>query len=224
MTKRTWKIVGIVALSLVAIAGISGYLYYRSFKNTPQYSLALLVDAAKRDDKEEIAKLVDTDAVVDDFVAQIVQHAVDLYGRGLPPSVIDKIGSLAQPLMPSIKERARAELPGAIRVRSQRLANVPFFAMVFAADKYLDIKVNGDLATVKSKDPNRPLEMRMRRNGDRWQVVGVKDDQLATDIARSIGQQIISLATAKLTDAAAEKLGVGNLFNLLKQAEELVGQ
>ena len=224
MSKRTWKIVGIVLLSLVAIAGISGYLYYRSFKNTPQYSLALLVDAAKRDDKDTIAQLVDTDAVVDDFVAQIVQHAVDLYGRGLPPSVIEKIGAIAEPLMPSIKERARAQLPGAIRVRSKRLANIPFFAMVLAADKYLDIKVDGDLATVKSKDPNRPLEMRMRRNGDRWQVVGVKDDQLATDIARSIGQQIIDLASAKLTEAAADRLGVGNLFNLLKQAEELVGQ
>ena len=224
MTKRTWKIAGIVALSLVVFAGLSVYLYYRSFRDTPQYSLALLVDAAKRDDKEEIAKLVDTDAVVDDFVAQIVQHAVDLYGRGLPQGVIDKIAAIAEPIMPSIKDRARAQLPGAIRVRSQRLANIPFFAMVLAADRYLDIKVDGELATVKSKDPNRPLEMRMKRNGDRWKVVGVKDDQLATDIARSVGQQIISLATAKLTDAAAERLGVGNLFNLLKQAEELVGQ
>jgi hypothetical protein len=224
MSKRVWKVAGIVLLSLFAIAGVSGYLYYRSFKNTPQYSLALLVDAAKRDDKDEIAKLVDTDAVVDDFVAQIVDHAVELYGRGLPQAVIDKIAVIAEPIMPAIKDRARAQLPGAIRVRSQRLANIPFFAMVLAADKYLDIKVNGDIATLKSKDPNRPLEMRMRRNGDRWQVVGVKDDQLATDIARSIGQQIISLASAKLTEAAADRLGVGNLFNLLKQAEELVGQ
>ena len=192
--------------------------------NTPQYSLALLVDAAKRDDTDAIAKLVDTDAVVDDFMAQIVDRAVDLYGRGLPSSVIQKITSIAEPVMPAIKERARSQLPAAIRVRSKRLANVPFFAMVLAADHYLIIETTGDLATVKSKDPNRPLEMRMRRNGDRWQVVGVKDDQLATDIARSIGQQIVALATAKLTDAAAEQLGVGNLFNLLKKAEELVGQ
>lgn len=224
MTRQVWKTTGIVALSLVLVMGLSGYLYYRSFQNTPQYSLALLVDAAKRDDKDQIASLVDTDAVVDDFVAQIVQHAVDLYGRGLPPSVIDKIAGIAAPVMPAIKDRARAQLPGAIRVRSQRLANIPFFAMVLAADRYLEIKVDGDTATVNSKDPNRPLEMRMRRNGNRWQVVGVKDDQLATDIARSIGQQIIALASAKLTEAAADRLGVGNLFNLLKQAEALVGQ
>ncbi len=224
MSKRAWKIAGIVVLSLLAIAGVSGYLYYRSFKNTPQYSLALLVDAAKRDDNATIAELVDTDAVVDDFVAQIMDRAVDLYGRGLPETVIRKLASFAEPIMPAIKDRARTQLPAAIRVRGKRLANVPFFAMVLAADKYLQIDINGDIATVKSKDPERPLEMRMKRNGDRWKVVGVKDDQLATDIARSIGQEMIDLATAKLTEAAAEQLGVGRLFQLLKKAEELVGQ
>lgn len=224
MSRRTLKIAGIVLLSLLAVAGVSGWLYYQSFKDTPQYSLALLIDAARRDDKETIASLVDTDAVVDDFVAQVIERAVDLYGRGLHEAVISKIGVLAQPLMPAVKERAKAQLPGAIRVRTERLSNVPFFAMVFAADRYLDIQVNGDLATVRSKDPNRPLEMRMRREGDRWVVIGVKDDQLATDIARSIGQQIIALATSKLTEAAAERLGVGDLFDLVKRAEELVGR
>src|SRR5678816_3172385 len=97
MSKRAWKIAGIVVLSLLAIAGVSGYLYYRSFKDTPQYSLALLVDAAKRDDKKTIAELVDTDAVVDDFVAQIMDRAVELYGRGLPETVIKKLASLAEP-------------------------------------------------------------------------------------------------------------------------------
>lgn len=224
MQKRTLKIVAITAVSVVAVAALAGFLYYRSFWGTPQYSLALLVDAAKRDDKEAIAELVDTDAVVDDFVGQITARAVELYGRGLPPAVVQKITSLAQPIMPAIKERARTQLPGAIRVRSERLANVPFFALVFGADRYLTIEINGDIATVKSKDPNRPLEMRMRRNGDRWQVIGVKDDQLATDIARSIGQQIIELAKSKLTEAAAQQLGVGEIFDLMKRAEQLVGQ
>jgi hypothetical protein len=211
-------------VAILVIAGAAGLLYYQSLKTTPQYSLALLIDAARRDDKAQIAELVDTDAVVDDFVGQIVERAVDLYGRGLPPVVIQKAATLAEPIMPSIKDRARAMLPGAIKVRAQRLGNVPFFMMVFAADRYLNIQVEGDIAKVTSKDPDRPFEIKMRRHRDRWQIVGVKDDQLATDIARSIGQQIIELATAKLTDAAAERLGIGNLLNLVRQAEDLVGQ
>jgi hypothetical protein len=64
----------------------------------------------------------------------------------------------------------------------------------------------------------------MKRNGERWQVVGVKDDQLATDIARSIGEDLIELAKTKTTDAIADRLGIGNLLNLVRQAENLVSQ
>ena len=211
-------------MSVALVVGVAGYLYYRSLKTTPQYSLALLIDAAKRDDRNEIARLVDTDAVVDDFTQQIVDHAVDMYGRGLPPNVIQKAASIAQPLMPSVKAQARNVLPGAIRLRTKRFSNVPFFAMVFAADRYLQIDVTGDVATVKSKLEDRPLDIKMKRNGEGWQVVGVRDDQLSSDIARSIGQDLMDLATSKITDAAAERLGIGNLLNLVRQAENLVSQ
>lgn len=224
MAKRGLKIAGIVVVSLLVIAGVLGWLYYRNLQKTPQYSLALLVYAAKHNDEATIAELVDTDAVVDDFVKQITDRAIDLYGRNLPPAITLRIANLAEPIMPAIKDKAREKLPDAIRVRSQRLDNVPFFMMVLAADRYLDIKYDGDRATIRSKDPSRPLEMRMQQSGDRWKVVGVKDDQLATDIARSIGQQIIELATNKFNEAAAKQLGVGNLFDLLRQAENLMTQ
>ena len=64
--------------------------------------------------------------------------------------------------------------------------------------------------------------MKMRKSGDRWKIVGVKDDTLATDIAQKIGQQIIALATNGFNKKTAEKLGVGNLADLLKQVQELV--
>src|ERR1700754_4421808 len=114
MAKRALKITGIVVVSLLVIAGVGGFLYYQSFKDTPQYSLALLVYAAKHDDKATIAELVDTDAVVDDFVKQITDRAVDLYGRGLPLAVTERIANLAEPIMPAIKDRARERLPDAI--------------------------------------------------------------------------------------------------------------
>lgn len=153
-----------------------------------------------------------------------MDKAIELYGRGLPATVIEKARDLAQPLMPSIKDRARTMLPGAIRVRTQKFSNVPFFMMVLAADRYLQIDQNGDLATVHSKLADRPLDIKMKRNGDRWQVVSVRDDQLASDIASSIGQQLMDLATSKITDAAAERLGIGNLLNLVRQAENLIDQ
>ena len=67
---------------IVAVAGVGGYLYWRSLKRTPQYSLALIIDAARNDDQAAINELVDTDAAVDDFVPQVTSKAIDLYGRG----------------------------------------------------------------------------------------------------------------------------------------------
>jgi len=222
MSKRPFAIAGLVFLSVLVIAGIGVFLYYQSLKSTPQYSLALLVDAAKRDDQQTINELIDIDAVVDDFMPQILTKAVELYGRGMPSSVIQRMTAIAEPIMPAVKDRARAQLALVIRDRTERFAKVPFFMMVFAADRYLDFDVTGDTAIVKSKLSGRPFEMKMRRNGNRWQVVGVRDDQLATDIARTIGQQIIELATKGLTDQAADLLGVGKLADLLRQAGELV--
>lgn len=221
MSRQPFVIIGTVILTLVVVAGIGALIYYQNLKSSPQYSLALLVDAAKRDDTDEIETIVDYDAVVENFMPQVTSKAVELYGRGLPPETIQKVAILAQPLMPAVKNRARAELPRVIRERTAKYGDVPFFAMVLGANKYLGVSVTDDTAIVNSKLENRPLSVTMRWNGDRWQIVGVKDDKLATDIARKVGQEIIAVATNGGKDTA-ERLGIGNLSDLMRQAEEMV--
>jgi hypothetical protein len=222
MLRRPFAIACIVVFGLAAIVGLGTLIYYQTLKSSPQYSLALLVDAAKRDDKQAINGLIDIDAVVDEFMPQIVKKAVELYGRGMPDVVVQKIAKLAEPLMPAVKDRARAQLALVIRDRTERFGEVPFFMMVLGAERYLDFDVTGDTATVRSKSPERRLELKMKRVGDRWRIVGIRDDKLATDIARSIGQQIIEIAQKGLTDQVADSLGVGKLADLFRQAEELV--
>ena len=222
MSKRVFAIAGFVVVFMLLIAGVGGYLYYRSLRGTPQYSIALLVDAAKRDDRAEIDSLVDIDAVVDDFVPQITAKAIELYGRGLSPVVLQRISSIATPIMPAVKQRARVELPKVIRRRfEEEFGYVPFFGMVIGADRYLDITTTGDTAIVRSKVRDHPLEMKMKREGEVWRIVGVRDDQLATDISRKIGQEIIAIAANGGKDTAAQ-FGIGNLSDLLRQAEDLV--
>lgn len=221
MSKRLFAITGLVVLSVLLIAGIGGFIYYQSLKSTPQYSIALLIDAAKRDDRPAIEKLVDTNAVVDDFVPQVTGKAIELYGRGLPPAILARVELLAAPLLPAVKERARAELPRVIRERSERFGYVPFFGMVLGADRYLDIAITGDTAIVTSTIPERPMELKMKRSGEIWQIVGVTDEQLAMNIARTIGQEVIAIAMNGGKNTA-NLFGIGNLTDLLRQAEELV--
>jgi len=213
------KIFGISLFAILLITVMGGYLYLRSFKTTPQYSLALLVDAARRDDQAAIDELIDTDAIVEDFMPQITDKAVELYGRGLPPAVIQKVAQVAAPLMPTIKQRARAEVPGALREKTKPFENIPFWAIVIGASRYLDISQEGDKATVKSKLADKPLELTMKRNGERWKVVGIRDEVLARKIAEKIGQDLISKAKKIGTKKAGEQLGVENLDDILKNSE-----
>src|SRR5215470_14772791 len=114
---RIIRIILIALFAVIVLITLAGCLYWRSLRSTPQYSLALLIDAARRDDKKAVGAFVDTDKVVDDFVPQIIQSAVEMYGRGLPPQVISNLTVVAQPIMPALKDRARAEIPRVIRER-----------------------------------------------------------------------------------------------------------
>lgn len=220
---RAKKVALIVAGSLAAIAlvgGIVSYFYWQSLKSTPQYSLALIVDAAKRDDQATVNRLVDIDAVVDDFVPQITEKAVELYGRGLPPTIIQQVARVAAPVMPAVKDRAREELPTAIKQKTAEFGWVPFEAMVLGAGEYLDVTIDGDNATVKSLVPDQEFEVRMKRDDDRWKIVAVKDDKLATTIAQRVGQEIIAIA-ANGTNSGRSRLGVQNINELLNEAEKI---
>ena len=151
---------------------------------------------------------------------QITEKAVDIYGRGLPPSIVQQVARVAAPVMPAVKDRARDELPGAIKQKTAEFGWVPFEAMVLGAERYLDITVNGDDAAVKSLVPEQEFEVRMKREGDRWKIVAVKDDKLATTIAQRVGQEIIAIATNG-TNSGRSRLGVKNINELLNEAEKI---
>lgn len=219
---RVFRIALVVVAAIAVLGGTGCYFYWLSFRSTPQYSLALLIEAARNDDRKAVGELVDIDRVVDDFVPQITGSAVEIYGRGLSPQTVLNLSNVAAPILPAVKDRARSELPRVIRERTSKFGFMPFPAIVLGAEKYLNIKITGDTAHITSKIPERPLEIRMKRAGDRWQIVGVRDDELARDIARTVGQQIIALASGDDVTEAGRKLGVQNLQDVLNRAEELL--
>jgi nitrate reductase NapE component len=221
--KRSWmrkalKFFLWAVLIVIVVGGFGGYFYWLEYRKSPAYSLALAVDAARKDDKPALAKLVDTDKIVDAFVPQITDKAVELYGRGLPPAMIQRLALIATPILPALKDRARAELPQVIREKTKSVEKVPFFLVALGASQALEIKQENGVAWVKSTMPERPLELKMQKNGDVWQIVEVKDDELSRRIAEQIGHQIISAAS---NGPRTENLpSLPNLNELLKRAEE----
>jgi hypothetical protein len=218
------RILGISALALAVIfliGAVASYFYWQSVTRAPEYSLALLVDAGRRGDQKAIDELVDTDAVVDSFLPQVTDKATELYGRNLPADKIARVKEFSTPLLPAIKQRARQEIPRVIQEKTDKFASVPYWAIALGAGYYLDVKPNGDIATVTSKIPERQFELTMKRSGDKWRVVGIKDDVLATRIAQTVGQEIIAISTREGLKRASEKMNAPGLENIKKKIDEL---
>ena len=61
---RHLAILGSLLACLVVALGVA-FLSWRHYQTTPTYSLALLVDAAQRNDMPDVDKIVDTDKIVE---------------------------------------------------------------------------------------------------------------------------------------------------------------
>jgi hypothetical protein len=195
--KRFLKIalVAVTAFAVVAAAGF--FAYWQYLKTTPQYSLASLVDAAKRNDATRVDELVDSDAVVDDMLPQVMAKAVDRYGRGVAPTIVARVVVATTPFMPAVKQRVKPEVANLIRKETEELSGAPFPLLVLGAERYLDVQVEGDKAIVKKKGDESPSEIRMERNGSGWKITGFRDEKFAGDIAHRIGQEILSITSGR---------------------------
>src|SRR3989442_15955136 len=93
----------IIAMVLLLLAGGvvgGGYAWWRHYQNGPAYSLALLADAAQRNDTATVDSLFDTDKVTEDFVAQVRQRTAGSFLS----SISSQTDSALQTLTPGLKQ------------------------------------------------------------------------------------------------------------------------
>ena len=88
--------------------------------------------------------------------------------------------------------------------------------MVLGAGRYLDIRIDGETAFVKSRNPEQSVEFKMVRSEGIWKINGVHDDKLASEIAQRIGQELIGMAMS----GKKPGLGVQNLDALIEQLQQ----
>ncbi|MGA9996282.1 MAG: DUF2939 domain-containing protein [Pyrinomonadaceae bacterium] len=191
------KVLAVIALLLVAfvlVALVGGYFWWQHYKTGPAYSLALLVDAAQRNDVETVDRLVDTDKIVDNFVSQVTERAMGQSSSLLNPQLSRQIQTLAPKMLPQIKRSVHDELMKQVKEFSTRAEGKPFALIAVSIPFILDFKEEGDTAQVKGEVKNKPIEMTMQRDGEQWKIVAVKNDELAARIINDIaGRNIINL-------------------------------
>ncbi len=193
---------GLFLLAAV-VGGTAGYWWWTNLQKSPAYSLALLIDAARKDDQPGVEQFLDTNAVIDDFVPQITEKATERYGRGFPPPVVAKATQQLQPLLrqvlPQIKEIARREIPRIIKEKSQAAPQTSPVVLAIGLGRVITVDETGDAAKVTANFQSREIEFRMRRNGDRWQIIGAKDEALADKIADQVAQKVLATVTQRQT-------------------------
>lgn len=59
----------------------------------------------------------------------------------------------------------------------------------------------------------------MKKNGDRWQIIKIKDEIIARRIAEKIGQEMISAAKGGNIENAGKQIGIQNLKDILSNSD-----
>ncbi len=111
---RRWpKIVaalGVIVVLVAVLAAAGGFLWWRHYRTTPAYSLALLVDAVQRNDVTVVNEIVDIDKIVDSLAAEVTEKSVARYGGTLGAQQRRRVEALVPGLLPGVKQNVRDSL------------------------------------------------------------------------------------------------------------------
>jgi hypothetical protein len=187
---RFMSVTALVVIGLVAALLVGSYVWWQGFKKSPPYSLALLVDAAQHDDTQAVESLIDADQIAQGFIPQVIDNLAGA-GSQLPPQARASLTTALPQLLPRVREGVRDEIARELKEASKNNAsNLPFFVKALGVRQAATVAERGDAATVNFKAGERTVDLTMRRDGERWKVITVKDPQLASELAARLASSL----------------------------------
>lgn len=186
-TADKWRWLVLIGGGLL-IAGFAAVLsLWQYYKTTPAYSLALLVDAAQRNDAAALDRVIDMEAVVDNFVSQVEQRTAGVPDSDVAASLRTQLQSLAPGVTESVKQIVKEEIRNQINEMAGSTGARPFFLTALAIPFKANIIESGGRAkaTISSRGSQAELHME-RRSGSHWRVISMRDDALAERIVKNI--------------------------------------
>ena len=176
----------LVVVACIVVVAIAGFFSWRRFQASPEYSLALLVDAAQRNDQEQIANLIDDDEVAKNMIAAVSQKAIERYGGTTNATTQQQIDKLMPTLLPQVKQTIHNEVTNQIKTFAATSEPKPFIVLLLTVPSLVKITTEGDTAKATASVSNRNIDLTLHRDGDRWKVVGVNDDAMVQRVADSV--------------------------------------
>jgi len=196
--RRRWpRVLGILALLVllfVVVAAVGGYFLVRRYQSSPTYALALMFDAAQRNDVAEFDKRIAGDEIAKNMTATLSQKAAVRYGGSLNSSVQQKIDSTMSSLLPSVKQTVHDEFLNALKAAAPEQRS--FISIVGAVQQLMTVTTNGDSAKATGKMAGHDIELGMRRDADGWKVIDVKDDLIVQRVVDSVMKELPAIGGA----------------------------
>jgi hypothetical protein len=180
----------VLVLVVVAVAAIGGFLWWRNYQTTPAYSVALIIDAAQRDDMAAFQERIDDDAIAKNMIATVSKKASDRYGVALNAGLQKQIDSLIPTFVPRLKETIHQEVAKEIKEFASKSEPKPFIVVALAVPQLMTITNDADNATVAAAINDRQVELKLRRDNDRWTVTEFNDDVLIQRVVDSVMKEL----------------------------------
>lgn len=183
-------VIGLLFVALLLALAVGAFLWWQHYQTTPAYSLALLVDAAQRNDMPGVDKIVDTDKIVDNFAAQVMEKAAGRYGGALSGEVNKTIRARVPTLLPLIKQQVRDAVTARVKELSAKADQKPFIFVAVAMPYFVDVATEGDKASAIASIHDQQVKLDLEHSGDVWKVVAVHDDALVQQMVDQVIKQL----------------------------------
>lgn len=189
-SRRRWPKVLAILASLVAVVvvlvAVGGFFLWRHYQSTPAYSLALLIDAAQRNDLPGFQARIDDEEIAKDMIATVNQKAAGRYGLAMSDSLQQQLDERMSSLAPRLKQTVQDEVAKEIKSFASASESRSFVFLLIAIPRLVTITLEGETARASAPFGNRIVELRLRRDADRWKIVGFKDDLVVQRVVDSV--------------------------------------
>lgn len=211
--RRRWpKLLAAFALFVVVaviLAAVGIFFWWRHYQSTPVYSLALMLDAAHRNDTAELAKRIDDDEIAKNMISTINQKAAARYGLAMNATTQQQIDRATSSALPRLKQTIHDELTREIESLMADSQPRPFIYLLLTVTPLVKITTEGDVATAAASAAvsKHPFELTMRRDTDRWKVVGINDDALVQRVVDSMMKDLPPIGPVDSNNPLLKNLG-----------------
>jgi len=187
---RVLAILALLVLLVVVVAAAGGFLLWRRYQSSPTYAVALILDAAQRNDVAEFQKHIDDEEIAKNMTTSVSQKAAARYGYALNSSIQQQIDRTMPSLLPSVKQAVQNELLNAMAAVAAAPEKRSFISILGAVQSLMTITTDGDSAKATGKLAGRNVELTMRREADGWKVIDVKDDVIMQRVVDSVMKEL----------------------------------